>query len=571
MSTAPHLDAFLEAARYFIGLKESGNNTFKDPRGREMLSLYGSTGYRGAWCAVFVSACAQKAGIAGTLVKKHAGVGGLQAGVISCGGKWIDGPYINGGHAVTPAPGDIISFATKQYHGHGHGSHVGIVERVDDKKVYTIEGNTSDQCKRKEYSLGYSAINCYARPDWSKVGDIVGGEGAVLGPLYETRNDRHDMTLRQVGYLDSNYVLSNNTSGVAISAINYTSVLGDLYDLFAPATLNEVKVDTSKLTGNTKIAMDYLLQSGFSASSAAGITGCMKTYSNLSPSFLRALENGKFLNGLCAWGSDILPILKSRLGDNWNLELSGQLEYFKYDMETNYKVLLALIQNQALHLENTDKVVIQLMNSYNRYYKTDDYIEVAKNHAHTIYNSLVITQTSVVGNINNLRDSKGNLLSAKYCVTVPSSVPQTGIIDDFTSYSAWYSKWHRLSGQKKLAVLWGNQGFPSDKGVATIGGYYCVATAKKFGDLGDVIVVSLEGGAQFAALICDLKGDLEWGHTRSGGKITMIEWERVKTQNGKVITGTSNANVDPNGLKEYFGKKVQKITNYGKYIEAKWG
>ena len=66
MGSAPHLEAFLEAARYFIGLKEIGNsNRFSggDPRGAEMLSLYGDPSYHKAWCAVFVSACVEKAGV----------------------------------------------------------------------------------------------------------------------------------------------------------------------------------------------------------------------------------------------------------------------------------------------------------------------------------------------------------------------------------------------------------------------------------------------------------------------------------------------------------------------------
>ena len=47
MAGAPHLEKFLSTAEYFVGLKESGNNTFTDPRGREMLALYGDTDYVG--------------------------------------------------------------------------------------------------------------------------------------------------------------------------------------------------------------------------------------------------------------------------------------------------------------------------------------------------------------------------------------------------------------------------------------------------------------------------------------------------------------------------------------------
>ena len=579
MAGAPHLEAFLDAAKYFIGLKESGNNTFTDPRGREMLSLYGNTNYCSAWCAVFVSACAQKAGIAGTVIKKQSAAGWLQEStVLYCNGQWIDGPYINGGKAVTPLPGDIISFGNSGYHGHGHATHVGIVEYVEDGKVHTIEGNTSDQCKRKEYSLSYSAINCYVRPDWSKVGDDISAYLAkagqlTIGPLYQNRNDRHDMTLRQVGYLNANYELSNNVSGLAVSVINYTSVLGDIYDLLAPATLNSIQVDTSNLTGNYKIAMDYLLKVGFSASSASALVGCMQTYSLVTPSYYKQLINKKVLRGLCAWEEDKIKILKSRLSNDWMRDLSGQLEFFTYDLETNYPTLLVLIKTQPLDITSIATVVIRFQSIYGNHFKAEKYIEESKANALEIYNKLIITQTQIVGGVSNLKDQNGNALSAKYSVPIPNSVSQTGIIDDYTSYSAWYTRWHKSSPQRKLAEMWKNQGYPCDKGVATIGGYYCVAVRPKFGKCGEVIVITLEGNKSFSAIICDEKGEdagSEWGHKKGNGRISLIEWERVKTRNGKVVTGTSFTDVDKNGFGDWYGKKVINITNYGKYADVKW-
>lgn len=580
MAGAPHLEAFLDAAKYFIGLKESGNNTFKDPRGKEMLSLYGNSNYASPWCAVFISACAQKAGVAGTVIKKQCAAGWLQEStVLYCGGTWVDGPYINGGKAVTPIPGDIISFSyEKKYSGHGHASHVGIVEYVEGNTVHTIEGNTADQCARRSYSLSYSAINCYVRPDWSKVGDNVSAYLAQagqlsIGPLYQNKNDRYDMTLRQVGYLNNNYELSNSSSGIAISVINYTTVLGDLYDMFAPASIGTIQVDTSQLTGNYKIAMDYLLKVGFSASSASALVGCMQTYSLVTPSYYRQLINKKVLRGLCAWEEDKIKILKSRLSNDWMRDLSGQLEFFTYDLETNYLTLLVLIKTQPLDTTSVTNVVTRFQSTYGNHFKAEKYIEESKANALEIYNKLIITQGQIVGNTSVLKDQNGNLLSSKYSVSIPSSVSQTGIIDDYTSYSAWYSRWHGSSPQKKLAVMWANQGYPSDRGVATIGGYYCVAVRPKFGRCGEVIVVTLEGGKAFSAIICDEKGEdagSEWGHKKSGGKISLIEWERVKTKNGKVVTGTSFTDVDKNGFGDWYGKKVTNITNYGKYADVRW-
>lgn len=58
-------------------------------------------------------------------------------------------------------PGDIIFFNAKC-------SHVGIIEKVDDKKYYTIEGNKSNQVKRCSYSRTSSTIYGLMRPDYAK-------------------------------------------------------------------------------------------------------------------------------------------------------------------------------------------------------------------------------------------------------------------------------------------------------------------------------------------------------------------------------------------------------------------
>ena len=43
----------------------------------------------------------------------------------------------------------------------GLPDHVGIVQKVEDGVIYTIEGNSSDACKVKKYSSGYYEILGY--------------------------------------------------------------------------------------------------------------------------------------------------------------------------------------------------------------------------------------------------------------------------------------------------------------------------------------------------------------------------------------------------------------------------
>ena len=61
-----------------------------------------------------------------------------------------------------PEPGDQIFFSYSP----GEYSHTGIVESVENGKVNTIEGNTSDMVARRSYAIGASSIAGYGRPRW---------------------------------------------------------------------------------------------------------------------------------------------------------------------------------------------------------------------------------------------------------------------------------------------------------------------------------------------------------------------------------------------------------------------
>ena len=132
-----------------VALEQVGN-----VGGETYWSWYGFT-KRVEWCAVFVSWVANELGyIESKTIPKFAGV---QNGIdwFKAMGEWQDNTYV-------PKPGDIIFF---DWENDGKANHVGIVEKVENNKVYTIEGNsTNDTCKQKEYSLNSKVIYGYGTP-----------------------------------------------------------------------------------------------------------------------------------------------------------------------------------------------------------------------------------------------------------------------------------------------------------------------------------------------------------------------------------------------------------------------
>ena len=68
-------------------------------------------------------------------------------------------------HTDNPQRGDQIFFGTSL----SNSTHTGLVEKVENGCVYTIEGNSSDQVCRRRYALTDSCILGYGRPAYDQV------------------------------------------------------------------------------------------------------------------------------------------------------------------------------------------------------------------------------------------------------------------------------------------------------------------------------------------------------------------------------------------------------------------
>ncbi len=111
------------------------------------------------WCACFVSWCANECGyIDSGIIPKYAGcVNGVSW--FKDRGQWLDG-------AIEPVAGMIIFFDWDDPDGlsgsqDGLSDHTGIVHKVENGKVYTVEGNSDNSVCIREYDIGYYEILGY--------------------------------------------------------------------------------------------------------------------------------------------------------------------------------------------------------------------------------------------------------------------------------------------------------------------------------------------------------------------------------------------------------------------------
>ena len=130
--------------------------------GEPYWSWYGF-GSRVEWCACFVSWCANECGYIDTgVIPKFAGcVNGVQW--FKDRGQWMDG-------SAEPVAGMIIFFDwdNKGSSGpqDGLSDHVGIVQKVENGIVYTVEGNSGDSVRVNQYSVGHYEVLGYGVPQY---------------------------------------------------------------------------------------------------------------------------------------------------------------------------------------------------------------------------------------------------------------------------------------------------------------------------------------------------------------------------------------------------------------------
>ena len=131
--------------------------------GEPYWSWFGFTS-RIEWCACFVSWCGNECGYIDD---------GIMPKAIGCvvmmnwykqRGQWIDGNE-------EPVPGMIIFYDWDDPDGEfgpqdGKPDHTGIVEKVENGIVWTIEGNSADSCRRNQHSVGEYVILGYGCPKY---------------------------------------------------------------------------------------------------------------------------------------------------------------------------------------------------------------------------------------------------------------------------------------------------------------------------------------------------------------------------------------------------------------------
>lgn len=403
-------------------------------------------------------------------------------------------------------------------------------------------------------------------------GTVVGG----ITSMFSSRYELGDAVVREFCYLDieeknnhwSELARSLNLSKFGLSVINYAPLVEDIADAKGVYNmssgimmLGSYNTDTSGLSGNAKIIVDYLLSKGLNGAAACGVIGNIYYESGFNTA---SVGDGGTSFGICQWHAGRGAAMKSFVGSNWANDLSGQCDYLWHDLSTNYTSVLSHLQS----VPNTDEGAQSAAEYFVRHFEIpsnmEENVRIRRAKASEYYNMLIITAAdSLYSSAVNgqLISYSGRSLTLQKTVQVPQDV-QNGLVGNFTNYTYWYSRWGWKC--RTIADIWNSQGRPSSKGIATVSGHYLVAMSSVFASTGDLVVIHLVNGESFSAVLGDSKGSdagSRWGHIMGTGLVDIIEWEAI----GSATSAAGGTNID---LGTWKGVKVASVDNYGAWLDS---
>lgn len=138
---------------------------------------------------MFVSYCADKVGISQDIIKRFASC--------TAGFNWFKEKGQATRDHIVPSAGDIIFFSWEQ--SEETPDHVGIVEKVENGKVHTIEGNRSDKVQQFEYDLDSWQIYGYALPGYEDTNTDIKNDGEIncIFDIQEWVNNTYGFNIAQ--------------------------------------------------------------------------------------------------------------------------------------------------------------------------------------------------------------------------------------------------------------------------------------------------------------------------------------------------------------------------------------
>lgn len=223
----------------------------------------------------------------------------------------------------------------------------------------------------------------------------------AMGSLYEEQVEKHDATLKEVGYLNSSFEPSIQSSNIRLSVINYTNLLGNLFTQYIPQNITNM-FNTSDVNydgienGNAKTIARLL--SGYEGVTIGGAIGIIANIHHESTFRANAVGDSGTSFGICQWhygrGDNMKAHCLAYNGVSWDNNLSGQVDYLIHELKNSYKSTWEKVTNAPNTLAGAQDVAryfcIHFEVPADRYNKAEKRADTAG----TYWNQIVLVQGS---------------------------------------------------------------------------------------------------------------------------------------------------------------------------------
>lgn len=227
------------------------------------------------------------------------------------------------------------------------------------------------------------------------------GESYSNFGMFSSQFEIGDAVVREFCSLDKNLQRTLSANGsLRLSVINYAPLVQNIaeangiYMGIGNTFMHNIDIDSSKLEGNCRIVVNYLLDKGLNGAAACGVAGNIYHESGFRPDAVG--DNGTSF-GICQWHDSRGQEMKKFVGANWANNLTGQCNYLWKDLNTSYIGTL----NHLKSVPNTIDGTKSAADYFVRHFEIPDQVDAAsitrQSTAVSYFNQLVVLGTSLQG------------------------------------------------------------------------------------------------------------------------------------------------------------------------------
>lgn len=581
-----------------------------------------TTGYKSSgWAAAMICAASIEAGLSDIIPADVFSYSSLASTVVEkLGGTYIAASKQGG--TENPQVGDIFGIYTGKNGTKYSVTTLGVVTEIQDMNIRTIEGDFEKSILPQTRRI--ADIYWYVRPNWSRISSVssdsnsslVSSNFSVESSTVSSTNDvsnlsspvtavntssttysydsisasrtelepvqgppqvdylrnqtRKDATLREVTYLTEQAKPSIKMTGTKLSAINYSGLLGKVYDVMgleniqSPGTADNRSFNFNNtyfisnavdLQGVPQVIFEFLRNKGLSASKVVGFLANIQAESGFKTN---AVNSSSGASGICQWKDSRKTNMIKYCGSDWKNNLSSQLDFMWFELQSTEQQTLTSLQSVIGEGQSSAEQATEIIC---RTYERPDNVEVAvatrKKLAENLWDNLGSSYTSEVlsTETGSVTTYSGNSYEKGNIIEIPVYVTANKITCDYKSYSNLSKIFPKNSDELTIYEIW-NQKQSSKYYISTIDNKYLVASSTMLGHTGDAISIVLDDGSYFNAVLAEARDTQSYYTDTSSTHV--VEWLTIGTDYLAVESGLNQSG--------WLGRNIVKVINYGSWL-----